>query len=60
LAAAAHGRDAARAALHGDAHHQVRDIPAQQASDTAAGKAEKIRAENAVHAEFITRRRGPR
>jgi len=58
LAAAARARDAAQAALHGEAHHQVRDILAQRARTAAAGKAEKIRAENAARAQFIARVRG--
>jgi len=60
LAAAAHAQEGGRAALHGEAHHQVRDILTQRARTAAASKAEKIRAENAARAEFITRRRGPR
>jgi len=48
------------AAQHREAHHQVRGVLTQRARTAAAGKAEKIRAEKAVHAEFITRRRGPR
>jgi len=59
-AAAVAARDAGRAALHGDAHHQVRDILTQRARTAAADKADQIRAENAVHAVFTTRRRGPR
>jgi len=60
LAAAAHARDAGRAALHGHAHHQVRDILTQRARTAAAGKVDGIRAQNAARVEFITRRRGPR
>jgi len=58
LAAAAHARRVGRAALHGEAHHQVRDILTQRVQTAAAGKAEKIRAENAARAEFIARIRG--
>ena len=54
-AADAAARDAGRAALHGDAHHQVRDILTQRIQTAAAGKAEKIRADNAARAEFIAR-----
>jgi len=53
-----HARDAGRAALHGEAHQQVRDILAQRARTAAAGKADRIRAEHADRAEFITRVRG--
>jgi len=60
LAAAAYARQAGRAALHGDAHHQVRDILTQRIETAAAGKADQIRAENAARTEFITRRRGTR
>ncbi len=60
LAAAAQARDAGRAALHGDAHHQVRDILTQRIQTAAAGKAEKIRAEHADRTEFITHQRGAR
>ena len=60
LAAAAAARDTGRAALHGDAHHQVRDILTQRIETAAAGKADQIRAENAARTEFITRRRGTR
>jgi len=59
-AAADHARDAARAALHGEAHQQVRDILTHRGRVAAAGKAEWIRAEHAARAEFITRRRGAR
>jgi len=58
LAAAAHARDAGRAALHGDAHQQVRDILTQRVRTAAAGKADRIRVENAARAEFIARIRG--
>jgi len=44
-------RAAGRAALHGEAHQQVRDILAQRARAAAAGKAEQIRAENAPPAQ---------
>jgi len=57
-AAATQARDAARAALHGEAHQQVRDILTHQARTAAAGKADRIRAENAARAEFIARARG--
>ncbi len=60
LAAAVHARDAARAALHGEAHHQVRDILTQRTRAAAAGKANRIRVENAARTEFITRQRGAR
>jgi len=59
LAAAAHAREAGRAALHGDEHQQVRDILAQRARAAATGKTDRIRAENAARPEFITRQRGP-
>ncbi len=59
-AAAAVARDAGRAALQGDAHQQVRDILNHRARTAAAGKADRIRTENADRTEFITRRRGPR
>jgi hypothetical protein len=58
LAVAVHARQAAHAALHCGAHQQVRDILAQRARTAAAGKAEKIRAENAARAQFIARVRG--
>jgi len=58
LAAAAQARDAGRAALHGDAHHQVRDILAQRTHAAATSKADRIRVENAARAEFIARIRG--
>ncbi len=57
-AADADARDAERAALHGEAHQQVRDILTQRVQTAAAGKAEKIRAEHAARAEFIARIRG--
>ncbi len=57
-AAAAAARKAGRAALHGDAHHQVRDILTQRVQTAAAGKADRIRVENAARAEFIARLRG--
>ncbi len=59
LAADAAARDTGRAALHGDAHQQVRDILTQRTRTAAAGKAEKIRADHLVRTEFITRQRGP-
>jgi hypothetical protein len=59
-AAAVAARDSGRAALHGDAHHQVRDILTQRTHATAASKADRIRAEHAARAEFITRQRGTR
>jgi len=58
LAAAAHAREAGRAALHGDAHHQVQDILAQRTHAAATSKADRIRVENAARAEFIARIRG--
>ncbi len=58
LGAAAHAREAGRAALHGDAHHQVQDILTQRTRTAAAGKADRIRAEHNARTEFITRRRG--
>jgi hypothetical protein len=58
LVAAAHARQAAQAALHGGAHQQVRDVLAQRARVAAAGKADRIRTENAVRAQFIARVRG--
>jgi len=60
LTADAAAREAGRAALHGEAHHQVRDILTQRARTAAVAKAEKIRAEDAARAEFIARQRGPR
>jgi len=59
-AAAAAARKAGRAALHGEAHQQVRDILTQRVQTAAAGKAEKIRVENAARTVFITRQRGAR
>jgi len=59
-AAAAAAQDAGRAALHGEAHQQVRDILTHRAQTAAAGKADRIRTENADRTQFITRRRGPR
>ena len=59
-AATAAARDAGRAALHGEAHQQVRDILTQRTHTAAAGKADRIRAEHAASAEFITRQRGAR
>jgi len=59
-AATAAARDAGRAALHGEAHQQVRDILTQRTHTAAAGKADRIRAEHVASAEFITRQRGAR
>ena len=59
-AAAAAARDAGRAALHGKAHQQVRNILTQRTRAAAAGKADRIRVENAARTEFITRQRGAR
>ncbi len=58
-AATAAARDVGRAALHGDAHQQVRNILTQRTRTTATRKADRIRAENNVRTEFIIRRRGP-
>jgi len=58
LAAVARARDAGRAALHGDAHQQVRDILAQRTHAAATSKADRVRVENAARAEFIARMRG--
>jgi len=59
LAAAARNREAGRAALHGDAHQQVRNILTQRTRTAAASKADRIRAEHNARTQFITRRRGP-
>jgi len=59
-AATAAARADGRAALQGEAHQQVRDILTHRARTAVAGKADRIRAENAARAQFITRRRGPR
>jgi len=59
-AAAAAARAAGRAALHGEAHQQMRDILAQRSRNAAAGKAERIRAEYVARDAFITRRRDTR
>ena len=58
-AADADAQDAGRAALQGEAHQQVRDILTQRTRTTAAGKADRIRTENAARTEFITRQRDP-
>jgi len=57
-AAAIQARDVGRAALHGDAHQQVRNILAHRVRVAAAGKAKQVRAENAAYAEFIAWARG--
>ncbi len=57
-AAAIQAREVGRAALHGDAHQQVRNILAHRVRVAAAGKAKQVRAENAAYAEFITWARG--
>jgi len=59
-AAAAAAREAGRAALHREAHKQVRDILTQRTRAAAAGKADRIRVENTARTEFITRQRGAR
>jgi len=57
-AAAIQAREVGRAALHGDAHQQVRNILAHRVRVAAAGKAKQVRAENAAYAEFIAWARG--
>ena len=56
--AAIQAREVGRAALHGDAHQQVRNILAHRVRVAAAGKAKQVRAENAAYAEFIAWARG--
>ncbi len=57
-AAAIQAREVGRAALHGDAHQQVRNIFAHRVRVAAAGKTKQVRAENAAYAEFIAWARG--
>jgi len=57
-AAAIQAREVGWAALHGDAHQQVRNILAHRVRVAAAGKAKQVRAENAAYAEFIAWARG--
>ncbi len=59
-AATAAARAAGRAALHGDAHQQVRNILTQRTHTAATDKADRIRAEHNARTQFITRRRGLR
>lgn len=46
--------------LHCIPTQQVRDILTQRTRAAAAGKADRIRVENAARTEFITRQRGAR
>jgi len=55
-AATIHAREVGRAALHGDAHQQVRNILTQRTHAAAAGKADRIRAEHNTRTQFITLR----